>query len=132
MLLPWGVEVLDKHVVAAEEEALRAQVSELADEKRQKFYAALKVKLKDPDTFAVLNYLFVTGLHHFYLGHYVRGMVNFMGFVFAVALMVIGLWQWGLMVLVAFSITEVYALFRSQVIVQDYNNQLMRKLLETL
>jgi len=124
--------ILDKAVVAAEEESLRLAIRDLPDDKRKQFYTIAKGQLKDPDTFAVLNYLFVTGLHHFYLGHWLRGLLNLIGFIAGVTLIMVGLWPWGLTIIAAISLLEVYALFRSQLIVQDYNNQVMRVTLQSL
>jgi len=118
--------MLDKAEVQAEEESLRLAIRDLPDEQRKRFYAIAKKKLKDPDTFAVLNYLFITGLHHFYLGHWLRGIINLVVFIGGISLIVAGLWTMGLGVIVGVSALEVYALFRSQLIVQDYNNQVMR------
>ena len=126
MLLRWGAKVLDQAAVQAEEESLRLAIRDLPDEQRKRFYAIAKKKLKDPDTFAVLNYLFITGLHHFYLGHWLRGMTNLVIFIAGISLISSGLWTIGLGVIVGVSALEVYALFRSQLIVQDYNNQVMR------
>jgi len=124
--------MLNQKVVQDEEEALRLLIRDLPDEQRKEFYRLAKQKLKDPDTFAVLNYLFVTGLHHFYLGHWLRGIINLIGFIIGITLIVMGLWQLGLGVIVLLSLTEIYALFRSQVIVQNYNNQVMRVTLQGL
>jgi len=124
--------VLHQAEVAAQEEAMRLKVRDLPDEDRKRFYGIAKKRLKDPDTFAVLNYLFITGLHHFYLGHWLRGIINFVGFIGAVLLMVDGQWSWGLGLLVVLSLTELYALFRSQVIVQDYNNKVMEDTFDRL
>ncbi|MDQ6955336.1 MAG: hypothetical protein Q9M20_07815 [Mariprofundaceae bacterium] len=124
--------MLKKEDVAYQEEALRLIVRDLPDETRKAFYQSVKKKLKDPDTFAVLNYLFITGLHHFYLGHWLRGIFNLVGFVLAVALAIGGLWPFGLALFVLLSVTEIYALFRSQLIVQDYNNKVMEMTLQKL
>jgi len=124
--------MLNKQQVQQEEEALRLIIRDLPDDKRKQFYATAKKKLKDPDTFAVLNYIFITGLHHFYLGHWLRGILNLVVFIAAITLIVMGLWQLGLGMIIATSLLEVYALFRSQLIVQDYNNQVMRVTLERL
>jgi len=124
--------MLNKQQVQQEEEALRLIIRDLPDDKRKQFYAIAKKKLKDPDTFAVLNYIFVTGLHHFYLGHWLRGMFNLVVFIVGITLIVMGLWQLGLGIIAAISLLEVYALFRSQLIVQDYNNHVMRVTLEKL
>lgn len=118
--------MLDQKEVQAEEESLRLAIRDLPDDKRKQFYATAKKKLKDPDTFAVLNYLFITGLHHFYLGHWLRGIINLVVFIGGTALIIAGLWIMGLGLIVGISVLEVYALFRSQLIVQDHNNQVMR------
>jgi len=81
--------MLDKTEVQAEEESLRLAIRDLPDEQRKRFYAIAKKKLKDPDTFAVLNYLFVTGLHHFYLGHWLRGIINLVVFIGGVSLIAV-------------------------------------------
>ncbi len=124
--------MLDKAEVQAEEESLRLVIRDLPDEQRKRFYSIAKKKLKDPDTFAVLNYLFVTGLHHFYLGHWLRGVINLAAFIGGVSLIRADLWTIGLGVIVGVSALEFYALFRSQLIVQDYNNQVMRVTLQNL
>jgi len=124
--------VLDQAAVQAEEESLCLVIRDLPDEQRKRFYAIAKKKLKDPDTFAVLNYLFVTGLHHFYLGHWLRGTLNLVIFIAGISFIVAGLWQLGLGIIVVMSLFEIYALFRSQVIVQDYNNQVIDVTLQRL
>jgi len=124
--------MLDAQAVQAEEEALRLEIAALPAEKRKQFYATAKQQLKDPDTFAVLNYLFVTGLHHFYLGHWLRGAFNLFVFIIGISFIAAGLWPFGLGIIVLISLFEVYALFRSQVIVQDYNNHVMRNTLQNL
>lgn len=48
-------------------ERLRKCVGALPDDKRLAFYKKVEQRLKDPDTYAALNYLFIAGLHHFYL-----------------------------------------------------------------
>ena len=124
--------MLHKDEVVAKEEQLRLIVRDLPDEKRKQFYALAKKKLKDPDTFAVLNYLFITGLHHFYLGKWFRGLFNITAFVVAIALMFSGVWLWGLGLFLVITASELYALFRAQIIVQDYNNRVMENTLQQL
>lgn len=121
--------MLEAASVSAEEENLRQQIRQLSEAERSRFYTAFESRVKDPDTYAVLNYLFITGLHHFYLNKWSRGLINFALFIIAILLM-LGSQVWlGLAVLVAVSLTEFYALFRSQVIIQDHNNRLMRQIL---
>ncbi len=124
--------MLTQEEVDEHEEKLRLMVRDLPDEKRRQFYALAKKKLKDPDTFAVLNYLFITGLHHFYLGKWFRGAVNFAGFVMALILPFMGKDLLGLGIFLAIVASEMYALFHSQIIVQDYNNKVMENTLQQL
>jgi len=124
--------MLKQSEVAQKEESLRRIIRDLPDDTRKEFYRIVKKKLKDPDTFAVLNYLFITGLHHFYLGHWLRGIFNFVGFIAALVMVIDGLWAFGLGLFALISLTEIYALFRSQLIVQNHNNQLMEATLQKL
>ena len=57
-----------------EEDELRAQISALPDPERKRYYQQIKPRIRDPDTYAALNYSIVAGLHHFYLGHWGRGL----------------------------------------------------------
>ena len=63
-----------KEAVQEEEERLRKLVRELPDDKRLQFFQQVETDLKDPDTYATLNFLFIAGLHHFYLGKWFRGL----------------------------------------------------------
>ena len=128
----------------AEEKRIRELINCLPDEDRHALYAAIEKQLKDPDTYAALNFLFIAGLHHFYLGKWRRGLVNIAVFCLGSAMLIIDLfgiyvpmidqsslvlalssWQLGLGLLVGISVLELYELFRSQGIVQNYNNQVM-------
>ena len=80
--------------------------------------------LKDPDSYAVLNYLFVAGLHHFYLRRWFRGGVNLAVFLAGLACLLTGQWRWGLGLLLLITLIELPALFCSQRIVLRYNNDL--------
>jgi TM2 domain-containing membrane protein YozV len=122
--------MLDPDQVRAEEEQLRLAIRELPDGQRADFYRAFNQQLKDPDTYAVLNYLLIAGLHHFYLGKWLRGAINLFFFCAALALMLANLFWLGLAVVAVIVISELYALFRAQLIVQDYNNALMRTILK--
>lgn len=121
--------MLDREQVAREEEQLRIEVRNLSEQQRVAYYSRFEQEVKDPDTYAVLNYLFITGLHHFYLGKWLRGAVNLALFIVAVILMFTGLIWIGVALIAVVTIFELYALFRSQVIVQHHNNLLMRRLM---
>lgn len=124
--------MLKQNEVDAREEELRLQVRELPDEKRKTFYERAEKELKDPDTFAVLNYLFIAGLHHFYLGRWLRGLINLV--VFSAGLYLIWLEQWsnGLVIIGIITLLEFYALFRSQIIVKHYNNRIAADILDSI
>lgn len=112
----------------AQEEQLRLQVNKLSTEKRKLFYQQEKQRIKDPDTYAVLNWFFAAGLHHFYLGKFQRGAVNLM-------LMLIGIltiYSFGIFLIVIVLLIELPQLLKSQQIVHQFNNQVMADILKQL
>ena len=122
--------MLNQQQVDAEEEQLRQRAAALPDASRQAFYQQLTRELRDPDTYATLNWCFLAGLHHFYLGQWARGAINLLVFVVGVALLFTGASWFGVALIVAISVVELWALFRAQIIIQHWNNQIMRRLLE--
>jgi TM2 domain-containing membrane protein YozV len=124
--------MLKQNEVDAREEELRLQVRELPDEKRKTFYERAEKELKDPDTFAVLNYLFIAGLHHFYLGRWLRGLINLVVFSAGVYLIWLEQWSNGLIIIGIITLLELYALFRSQIIVKHYNNRISADILDSI
>lgn len=121
--------MLHQRDVDAEEERLRVQASALPSEQRKAFYRDVKRQLRDPDTYAVLNWFFLAGLHHFYLGRWGRGFFNLAVFLAGVALIILQQVWPGIALIVLVSAWELWALFRAQIIVQNWNNQLYRRLL---
>ncbi len=124
--------MLQQERVDEQEEALREKVRGLSEEQRKAYFKAFNKRLKDPDTYASLNYFFITGLHHFYLGKWLAGLFDLGVFVLGVVLIVVGLWPFGVGLIVLMSILELWALFRAQVIVQDYNNRQSEQILQEL
>lgn len=122
--------MLNQQQVDAEEEQIREWVAALPDEQRKVFYQQLKPLLRDPDTYATLNWCFLAGLHHFYLGLWGRGLVNLLIFIVGAALLFTPLVLVGIAMLVFITVIELWALFRAQIIIQHWNNQLMRRLLQ--
>lgn len=111
-----------------EEEALRNQIRELTPEQRKEYYRLEGQKIKDPDTYAVLNWFIMAGLHHFYLGNTQRGLINLC--VMLVGLVLLPFFPIvGIIVLLGIVIVELPQLFKSQQIVHAYNNNVMRELL---
>ena len=113
-------------VIQAEEERIRQWVRELPDDKRLAFFKQAEKSLKDPDTYATLNYLFIAGLHHFYLGKWIRGSINLLIFVAGVLCIFTGLTGLGILILIAISAVELKALFKAQLVIQEYNNSVMQ------
>lgn len=123
--------MLTQASVDATEERLRQQAAELIDYQRQAFYQALKGQLKDPDTYATLNWCFFAGAHHFYLGQWLRGLFNLLTTTVAIMLLFSPLFFIGIILLLAITVAELYQLFRAQIIVQHWNNQRMQYLLDS-
>ncbi|GAD02341.1 hypothetical protein [Agarivorans albus] len=122
--------MLNREQVEQRQEQLREQIALLPQEQRKHFYQLWQKQVKDPDSYAVLNYLLLAGLHHFYLGKWLRGAVNLVISIIAILLVALGAGLLGLGLLVAITIVELPALFRSELVVLDYNNQQMQQLLE--
>ena len=111
-----------------QEEQLRSEVNALTAKQRKLFYQQEKRLVKDPDTYAVLNWFFAAGLHHFYLGKFQRGAVN-------LTLMLIGIltiYSFGVFLIIVVLLIELPQLFKSQRIIHQYNNQVMADILKQL
>ncbi len=124
--------MLKQSEVDAHEEEIRLAVRDLPDEVRKCYFQQAESRLKDPDTYAVLNYLFIAGLHHFYLGRWIRGLINLVVFGGGVYLLFLEQWKNGLIVIAVITVLELYALFRSQIIVQHYNNCISEEILDSI
>lgn len=121
--------MLEQEKVDLVEESLRIKIRELDDEKRKLFFLKVKKKIKDPDTYAVLNWFFLAGLHHFYLGKILRGTVNLIVFLIGILFFFIGQIELGIFLICFILIVELWALFRSQIIIQDWNNKVYEETL---
>lgn len=114
-----------------EEEQLREQITLLNSEQKKCYYALEVAQVKDPDTYAALNWAFLAGLHHFYLGKWQRGLLN-------LVLMLIGALFYlsqlppllGAGIILLVFIIELPQLFNSQQIIHQYNNDVMKRLLK--
>lgn len=114
-----------------EENQLREQVKALSVAQKRQYYSQELRHIKDPETYAALNWACLAGFHHFYLGKWHRGMLNlilvclgvliYFGHVFSLL---------GLALILLVFIVELPQLFNSQNIIYRYNNQLMRRLLQ--
>lgn len=124
--------MLSQELVEQEEESIREAINLLSDNERKNLFYIAKKDIKDPDTYAALNWFFVAGLHHFYLRRWIKGSIDLVVFLIGVVLIFLGQSWPGFFVIIAISIVELYALFRSQLIVQNYNNQVMKKAIEDI
>jgi|SaaInl59LU_5_DNA_1037362.scaffolds.fasta_scaffold11145_4 TM2 domain-containing membrane protein YozV len=109
-----------------EEERLRADISKLSLVDKKLYYQIEQQLIKDPDTYAVLNWFLPAGIHHFYLGKSIRGLIN-------VVLMLLGLFtldSYGVLIIIGILLIELPQLFKSQSIVFEYNNNVMKTALK--
>lgn len=121
--------MLKQEDVDAEEESLRKAIRELSEEQRADFYRHAGKAVKDPDTYAALNWFFIAGLHHFYLGRWQWGLIDIGALFVAIGCFAAGQVWAGVALLIVIYSWELIQLFRSQIIVQDWNNRLYRDLL---
>ena len=111
-----------------QEESLRERIGHLTVEQKKRYYALELAQVKDPDTYAALNWAFLAGLHHFYLGKIQRGLFNLIFmlvggvFYFSQLLPLVG----GAMIVSVF-LLELPQLFNSQKIIHQYNNDVMKR-----
>lgn len=123
--------MLDTLEVEREENRLREAVTALSPDTRKRYYEKLRGRTKDPDTYATLNWFLLAGVHHFYLGKMARGAVNLV--VFTVGFILFFLMPpLGIAIIAAIFIVELWALFRSQIIVRDHNNRVSAAVLQEL
>tara|TARA_R110001583_G_scaffold39399_6_gene126264 strand:- start:21968 stop:22366 length:399 start_codon:yes stop_codon:yes gene_type:complete len=122
--------VQDKEQLRLEENQLRAQVAALSVAQKRRYYAQELQHIKDPDTYAALNWVFVAGLHHFYLGKWQKGLINLTLMFAGVLFYLSGVFALLGAVLILFVfIIELPQLFNSENVINNYNNQLMERLL---
>ena len=123
---------LNAEAVEEHEEDIRERVRELPDELRKQYFSQFKREMKDPDTYATLNWFFVAGLHHMYLGDYARGGTTLVAMAISIFLLFTSLMPLAIFIIAAILVVELMALFRSQTVVADHNNQLAEDILADL
>ena len=124
---------LKKDLVEYQSQNLKEKVRKLSEEERRHYFNLLEPVLKDHDTYAVLNYLLLPGLHHFYLGKFFRGSLNLIVLITGTSLIFFTKYVFvGTLMILFILIVELLALFRSQVIVMNHNNHLSKEILESI
>lgn len=119
--------------IEKEENNLRNKIQELSDDNKKIFYLKIEKEIKDPDTYAVLNWLFIAGIHHFYLKKWLNGTINIVVFSIGMLLLFADndiFFGIGIGMLLSLFIVELIQLFKSQLIIQYYNNQVTKRLLD--
>ncbi|EME0096371.1 hypothetical protein VXI05_004475 [Vibrio parahaemolyticus] len=105
------------------EELLRRQVNSLPESQKKEFYERQSKKLKDPDTYATLNWFFLGGFHHCYLGKYALFALELTMLIVSIIGLVLGHAS-AFLILALLVIYELPQLFFSQKIVRQYNYKL--------
>lgn len=110
-----------------EETDLRAQVALLSESQQQQYARLEKAALKSPSTYAILNWFFLLGAHHFYLHRWVRGLINLALTLASLYLIVImESRNYGGAVLLAVAIIEIPQLLNYEHLVHAFNIRAMR------
>lgn len=120
---------MNKDEVEKQEDLLRDEINNLDKEKKKLFFEKVEKEIKDPDTYASLNFLFLTGVHHFYLQKWLKGSINLGLFIIGLVLLFGSTFSYGigLGMIIAIVILELNELFKAQIIIQDYNNKVLEE-----
>lgn len=105
------------------EDSLRNKVSQLSPEQKKRYYQAQMKQLKDPDTYASLNWFCLGGFHHLYLGKKMLFFIEITLFLIAVVALYVGHIE-ALFILVILVAYELPHLFLSQKIVRQHNQKI--------
>jgi TM2 domain-containing membrane protein YozV len=129
-----GPSMSDSGHMEEAEERLRNLIHGLPRESKQAYYKEIRRRTRDPDTYAALNWALIAGLHHFYLGKWLRGIIDLATLV--CALLLIFSIDWGvpvgIVMIVTVSLLELWELFNAQMIVRRHNLRQGRSLLREL
>ncbi|EPA0548931.1 TPA: hypothetical protein ACPJ0K_004754 [Vibrio alginolyticus] len=116
------IEQLEKN-----EELLRTQVSSLPESQKRAFYELQSKKLKDPDTYATLNWFFLGGFHHCYLGKYALFALELILLTVSIIGLILG-HPSAFLILSLLVIYELPQLFFSQKIARQHNYKVSCKI----
>jgi TM2 domain-containing membrane protein YozV len=111
------------------EKSLKVDIQKLPQFTKAKYFNEFSNRVKDPDTYAVLNWLFLGGIHHFYLGRFITFGIEMTLLLISLSCYLAG-FPVSLLILIAIAIYELPQLFFSQRIVREYNLNLSSKILE--
>ena len=111
------------------EDRLRQEVNELPESQRKAYYSKQSTTLKDPDTYAALNWLFLGGFHHCYLEKYPLFVIELILLIIGITGLLLGYLNaiWIILLLVFFELPQ---LFFAQKIVRQHNYELSCHIVE--
>jgi TM2 domain-containing membrane protein YozV len=125
--------MVDNERMEEAEERLRNLIHALPQETKQEYYRRIRRRTKDPDTYAALNWSLIAGLHHFYLGNWLRGVIDLATLITGLALTFWTEWVLaGILLIAVLSLFELWELFNSQMIVRRHNLEQSRRLLREM
>lgn len=110
------------------ENSLRYQVQALDETRRRYFFDEQSQRVKDPDTYAVLNWFFLGGIHHFYLRQYGLFAGEVCCLLLAIITLALGIAS-GWFLVGVLLLVELPQLFYAQKIVRQYNYHISTKIL---
>ncbi|MZI95329.1 hypothetical protein F9817_19320 [Vibrio sp. CAIM 722] len=116
------------HDLEEKEQALSQQVHALEVTRKRYYFAQLAARIKDPDTYAVLNWSFIGGFHHLYLGRYGLFLGEIFLLIVAITTISLGITS-GWFIIGLLVLFELPQLFFSQKIVRQYNYSVSTKIL---
>jgi len=116
----------------AQEDAVRARASALPADKRRRFHDRRDRAARDPDTYSALNWSLGVGLHHFYMGDHLRGVVTLAVTALALIALASTLWPLGALALLAVAALELRELVFARRICRARNLAHARGILDEL
>ena len=105
------------------EALLNKKVQRLSDEQKRVFYREQSELLKDPDTYAALNWLFLGGIHHCYLGKYRLFAIEITLLIIAIIGFIVAN-PYAIYLLLLLALYEMPYLFFSQKIARQHNHEI--------
>jgi len=116
----------------AQEDAVRARAAALPADKRRRFHDRRDRAARDPDTYSALNWSLGVGLHHFYMGDHLRGVVTLAVTALALIALASALWPLGALALLAVAALELRELVFARRICRARNLAHARGILDEL
>jgi len=109
-----------------QESELRAQVRAMTTLQKARYHGLEMQRLKQPECYLLLNWLFPLGAHHYYLERWARGSINLLLTLGGIYLLAGGVSSlYGGLLLVAMALIEIPQLLNARHLIHNRNNQIM-------